>query len=68
MKKGKVLWFDDSSGRGMIEDAKTKTIWIVHYSAIKSDTDWRTLKDGSEVRFKVFEDDFERYVTWVREI
>ena len=64
--KGKVLFFDDKIGRGYIID-EDKNLWDVHYSAIISDKKWKTLKDGSLVKFKKLDDDDYMMVLSVKE-
>ena len=52
--KGTVLWFDDSSGEGMVWGEKEECSYYVHFSAIQSTDVWKTLAKGSKVEFKLY--------------
>lgn len=53
MALGKVKWFNDSKGFGFIEKEDGTDIFV-HYSAIAGDGH-RTLQEGQEVEFDLFE-------------
>ena len=53
--KGKVRWFDDASGWGIVVDENQKT-YEVHYSAIQSKDNWKSLKEESRVQFQPLND------------
>lgn len=52
---GKVHWFDDKAGEGMIQSA-TGEHYYVHYSAIEGKGKWKTLKPKKEVKFQIIDD------------
>jgi CspA family cold shock protein len=59
MATGKVKWFDSKKGYGFIlpsEDsgASGRDVFV-HYSAIRADTEFKTLKEGMQVSFDVTE-------------
>ena len=51
---GKVRWFDDLSGEGVIEANGNRLFF--HYSAIISRKKWKTIEDNAFVKFKVVAD------------
>jgi cold shock CspA family protein len=51
-KKGKVNWFDDIRGEGVLQDLEGNR-YEFHYSTIESKRKWRTLSEDDEVKFKV---------------
>jgi cold shock CspA family protein len=51
-RNGVVHWFDELTGDGLIKDQDGKS-YYVHYSAIQSSSDWRTLEDKQKVSFKL---------------
>lgn len=53
MAIGKVKWFNDTKGFGMIESQDGTPIFV-HYSAIRADG-YKTLMEGQEVEFDVYE-------------
>ena len=53
MARGKVKWFNDAKGYGMIEDFDGDDIFV-HYSAIQGNGH-RTLKEGQEVEFDLYD-------------
>ncbi len=55
MASGKVKWFDGKKGYGFIVPAEGEGDVFVHYSAIKSESEFRTLKEGVRVEFEVAE-------------
>ncbi len=54
MAKGKVKWFDGKKGYGFIEQESGGDIFV-HYTAIKTDKDYKTLEDGAQVEFDIVE-------------
>ena len=58
---GKVSWFNDGSGEGVIRGENGKN-YYVHYSAIESDKKRKTLKPNQKVKIQVLDDDFARHV------
>lgn len=66
-KAGKVQWFDDIDGRGMILDLDDERMFYVNYRAIKTENKWKTLQENQEVEFKLFEDSTEAFIKEVRE-
>ena len=67
MKQGKVHWFDNKTGEGMIKSDDGR-LYYVHYSAIDSDKDYKTLGDGNKVVFELIEDVTFVQVSYVREV
>lgn len=57
MATGKVKWFDSKKGYGFILPVENATVGdiFVHYSAIKSENEFKTLKEGMAVSFDVTE-------------
>jgi len=55
MAKGSVKWFNEKKGYGFIVDPDVNGDIFVHYSAISADG-FRTLKEGEEVEYELFED------------
>jgi len=50
---GTVKWFNDSKGFGFIElDDGSKDVFV-HFSAIQSGDDYKTLTEGDRVQFDV---------------
>jgi cold shock CspA family protein len=66
-KAGTVRYFDDKKGRGYIvcEDGE---IYTVHYSAIDSDSEWKSLKENSKVKFQKLNDEDYKMVKAVKEV
>lgn len=52
---GVVSWFDDTSGKGVIEGTDGVS-YFVHYSSIESEKKWKNLKSGQQVKFQIFPD------------
>ncbi len=52
---GIVHWFDELSGEGIVKDSDGKN-YFVHYSAIESQSSWKTLEDKQKVKFKIVKD------------
>jgi len=59
---GKVSWFNDGSGEGVVRGENGKN-YYVHYSAIQSNKKRKTLTANQEVEIQVLDDDFARHVT-----
>ena len=59
---GKVSWFNDGSGEGVVRGENGKN-YFVHYSAIQSNKKRKTLKADQKVKMQVIDDDFARHVT-----
>ena len=55
MATGKVKWFDTKKGYGFISPGEGTGDIFVHYSAIKSENDFKTLREGMTVSFEVTE-------------
>ncbi len=54
MARGKVKWFDGKKGYGFIEQEGGGDVFV-HYSAIKSDKQFKTLEEGASVEFELVE-------------
>ena len=55
MATGKVKWFDGKKGFGFIVvDDGTADIFV-HYSSIKTENEFKTLKEGMTVQFEITE-------------
>ncbi|MBI4810242.1 MAG: cold-shock protein [Ignavibacteriales bacterium] len=55
MAIGKVKWFDSKKGFGFIVPQDGQGDIFVHYSAIKSNNEFKTLKEGMTVEYEVTE-------------
>jgi CspA family cold shock protein len=55
MATGKVKWFDGKKGYGFIVPAEGGGDIFVHYTAIKSDGEFKSLEEGMSVQFEVTE-------------
>ena len=64
---GKVRWFDDASGWGVITDNKDKA-YEVHWSAVDTSETWRTLTENSKVKFVPLNDPDFMVVEKVKEV
>ena len=53
MSKGTVKWFNPDKGFGFITPSEGGKDLFVHYSAIKSDSEYATLADGQVVEYEV---------------
>jgi len=53
MASGRVKWFNDAKGFGMIESNEGSDIFV-HYSAI-SKHGYKSLAEGEEVAFDIYE-------------
>lgn len=56
MARGTVKWFNDKKGFGFIVDPKLGSDIFVHYSEIQING-FRTLKEGEEVEFELYQDE-----------
>ncbi|MEK6572039.1 MAG: cold-shock protein [Bacteroidota bacterium] len=54
MARGKVKWFDGKKGYGFIEREEGGDVFV-HYTAIKSEKDYKSLEQGATVEFDVVE-------------
>lgn len=54
MARGKVKWFDGKKGYGFIEREEGGDVFV-HYTAIKSEKDFKSLEQGAVVEFDVVE-------------
>lgn len=52
MNKGTVKWFNNTKGFGFIAPLDGGEDVFVHYSAIKNDGGFRTLKEGQSVSYE----------------
>lgn len=55
MATGKVKWFDGKKGYGFIIPAEGNADVFVHYSAIKTESEFKSLKEGTVVQFDLSE-------------
>lgn len=55
MAKGTVKWFNEKKGFGFITDPSVNGDIFVHFSAIMTNG-FRTLKEGEEVEYELYED------------
>lgn len=53
MKTGTVKWFNAEKGFGFIANDDSGDDVFVHFSAIISDDDYKTLKEGQQVTFDI---------------
>ena len=61
---GKVSWFNDGSGEGVVRAENGKN-YYVHYSAIESKKKRKSLKQNQKVKIQVLDDEYARHVTKV---
>ena len=64
--EGKVRWFDDLRGEGLVRDEEGNS-YFVHYSTIISDKKRKTLKKDKKVKFKLIEDSHFTHVDKIKE-
>jgi CspA family cold shock protein len=55
MAAGKVKWFDGKKGFGFIVPDDGSADIFVHFSSIKSENEFKTLKEGMSVQFDITE-------------
>ena len=55
MATGKVKWFDGKKGYGFIIPESGSADVFVHYSSIKTENDFKSLKEGMAVQFDITE-------------
>jgi CspA family cold shock protein len=55
MATGKVKWFDGKKGFGFIVPDEGNGDIFVHYSAIKTDNEFKLLKEGMSVQYDATE-------------
>lgn len=53
-KRGTVKWFNESKGFGFIEQESGPDVFA-HFSAIISDSSFKTLMEGQQVEFDVIQ-------------
>lgn len=56
MAQGTVKWFNDKKGFGFITDPAVDGDIFVHYSAIQ-DEGFKTLKEGENVEYELYQDE-----------
>ncbi len=56
MARGTVKWFNDKKGFGFIVDPLVGSDIFVHYSEVQING-FRTLKEGENVEYELFEDE-----------
>lgn len=68
-KHGKILWFDDLSGDGMVIDQDGNDFYF-HWSAIYTETPdkRRKVKENKKVKFTVYDDGYSTQADKVREV
>lgn len=54
---GRVKWFSDSKGYGFITPDDGSNDVFVHFSAIQSGTDFKTLAENDRVQFEIVQGD-----------
>jgi cold shock CspA family protein len=65
--EGKVRWFDDLKGEGLVR-AEDGTSYFVHYSNIESAKKRKTLKRNRKVKFQLIHDSHFTHVSIVKEL
>jgi Cold shock proteins len=56
MARGTVKWFNDKKGFGFITDPNVDGDIFVHFSAIQA-KGFKTLKEGEEVDYELYQDE-----------
>lgn len=64
---GTVHWFDEKSGEGMIKSEDGQNFYV-HYSAIDSKDQFKSLKDKSKVKYQLVDDVTFSQISKVKEI
>lgn len=64
--EGRVRWFDDLRGEGLVRDSEGNS-YFVHYSTIESDKKRKTLKQNKKVRFQLIKDSHFTHVSKIKE-
>ena len=64
---GTVRWFDELKGEGVIRNENGESFYV-HYSAIESNRNRKSLKKGKEVKFQLLEDSHYTQVDKVKEV
>lgn len=67
MPTGKVKWFNARKGYGFIVDEEGDDVFV-HFSAIKSNRQFKTLDDGVNVEYELIKDDKGKKADCVRVI
>ena len=67
-KAGKVQWFDDENGKGMIIDTENGESFFVNYRSIQSKEERKSLKKGSEVKYQSRPTKYTNIITRVKEV
>jgi cold shock CspA family protein len=66
-RSGKVRWFDDLKGEGVIRDTDGNS-YFVHYSAIISNIPRKTLTKNRDVEFQLYVDSHFIQVDKIKEL
>lgn len=66
-KAGKVQWFDEESGEGMLIDEIDGQSYYVHYSTIVSEKTHKKLMKGKKVKYQLYENLYSKRVDRVEE-
>jgi cold shock CspA family protein len=61
-KAGKVHFWDEEKGSGMILDTKDGDFFFIHYSAIDSKSNVKNLAQNQEVKFKTYKNAYSEKV------
>lgn len=67
-KAGKVQWFDEETGKGMIVDLADGTPYYVNYTSIQSKKKWRSLNEGVAIKYTLKADSEFDYVEKIKEV
>lgn len=65
-KKGKVLWFDDLAGEGMVLDEAGNNLYF-HHTAIKNEKQKMKLAEDALVKFTIYENGYLRQIDQLKE-
>lgn len=66
-KLGRVRWFDDLKGEGLVRDEEGRSFYV-HYSAIETSKKRKTLKKNKKVKFQLLEDSHFTQVSKLKEL